>query len=71
VDLNLAVAREVIGVVDEHFKNPVDFHVDDPSVLSMVALTDFRKGFPRMMEAFSRGSISMTMKSTKVKESWN
>jgi hypothetical protein len=33
VDLNLAVAREVIVVVDELFMNPTNFHVDDPSHL--------------------------------------
>jgi hypothetical protein len=32
--------------------NPINFHVDDPLFLSMVALTDFRKGFPRMMEVY-------------------
>jgi hypothetical protein len=42
-----------------------------PLILSLVALTDFRKGFPRMMEVYSRGSVSMTMKSIKVEESWN
>jgi hypothetical protein len=33
VDLNLAVAREVLGVVDELLMNPINFHVDDPSSL--------------------------------------
>jgi hypothetical protein len=33
VDLNLVVAREVLGVVDELLMNPVNFHVDDPSRL--------------------------------------
>jgi hypothetical protein len=33
VDSNLAVAREVLGVVDELLMNPVNFHVDDPSLL--------------------------------------
>jgi hypothetical protein len=42
-----------------------------PLFLSMVALTDIRKGFPRMIEVCWWGSISMTMKSTKVKKSWN
>jgi hypothetical protein len=40
-----------------------------PLILSMVALTHFRKGFPRMIEVYRRGSISTTMKSTKVEES--
>jgi hypothetical protein len=50
VDSNLAAAREVLGVVDELLMNLINFHVDDPSHLSMVTLTDFKKGFPRMME---------------------
>jgi hypothetical protein len=33
VDSNLAVAREVLGVVDELLMNPVKFHVDEPSHL--------------------------------------
>jgi hypothetical protein len=43
VDLNLAAAREVLGVVDELLMNPINFHellmnsvkfhVDDPSRL--------------------------------------
>jgi hypothetical protein len=33
VDLNLAAAGEVLGVVDELLMNPVNFHVDDPSRL--------------------------------------
>jgi hypothetical protein len=33
VDLNLAAAREVLGVVYELLVNPVNFHVDDPSHL--------------------------------------
>jgi hypothetical protein len=33
VDSNLAVAHEVLGVVDELLINPVNFHVDDPSRL--------------------------------------
>jgi hypothetical protein len=33
VDLNLAAAREVLGVVDELLMNPVNFHIDDPSLL--------------------------------------
>jgi hypothetical protein len=32
VDLNLAVAHEVLIVVDELLMNPVNFHVDDPSL---------------------------------------
>jgi hypothetical protein len=32
VDSNLAAAREVLGVVDELLMNPVNFHVDDPSL---------------------------------------
>jgi hypothetical protein len=31
--LNLAVAHEVLGVVDELLMSPVNFHVDDPSLL--------------------------------------
>jgi hypothetical protein len=31
VDSNLAVAHEVLGVVDELLMNPINFHVDDPS----------------------------------------
>jgi hypothetical protein len=33
VDLNLAVAHEVLGVVEELLMSPVNFHVDDPSRL--------------------------------------
>jgi hypothetical protein len=33
VDSNLAVAGEVLGVVDELLMNSVNFHVDDPSRL--------------------------------------
>jgi hypothetical protein len=33
VNSNLAVAREVLGVIDEVLMNPVNFHVDDPSRL--------------------------------------
>jgi hypothetical protein len=33
VDSNLAIACEVLGVVDELLMNPVNFHVDDPSLL--------------------------------------
>jgi hypothetical protein len=33
VDSNLAVAREVLGVVDLLLMNPANFHVDDPSLL--------------------------------------
>jgi hypothetical protein len=33
MDLNLAAAREVLRVVDELIMNPVNFHVDDPSLL--------------------------------------
>jgi hypothetical protein len=33
VDLNLAAAHEVLGVVDELLINPINFHVDDPSLL--------------------------------------
>jgi hypothetical protein len=50
---------------------PSTFMLMIPLLLSMVTLTDSRKGFPRMMEVCWRGSISMTMKSTKVEESWN
>jgi hypothetical protein len=52
VDSNLVAAREVLGVVDELLMNPVNFPIDDPSCLTMVTLTDFRKGFPRMMEVY-------------------
>jgi hypothetical protein len=47
VDLNLAAACKVLGVVDELLMNPV---LMIPLILSMVALTDSRKGDPRMME---------------------
>jgi hypothetical protein len=50
VDSNLAAARKVLRVVDELLMKPVNFYVDDPSLLIMVALIDFRKGFLRMME---------------------
>jgi hypothetical protein len=33
MDSNLAAAHEVLGVVDELLMNPVNFHVDDPSLL--------------------------------------
>jgi hypothetical protein len=33
MDSNLAVEREVLGVVDELLMNPVNFLVDDPSRL--------------------------------------
>jgi hypothetical protein len=33
VDSNLATTCEVLGVVDELLMNPVNFHVDDPSLL--------------------------------------
>jgi hypothetical protein len=33
VDMNLAAACEVLGVVDELLMNPLNFHVDDPSRL--------------------------------------
>jgi alkylhydroperoxidase/carboxymuconolactone decarboxylase family protein YurZ len=50
---------------------PSTFMLIVPLILSMVALTDFRKDFPRMMEVYLRGSISMTMKLAKVEETWN
>jgi hypothetical protein len=31
--LNLEATREVLGVVDELLMNPINFHVDDPSLL--------------------------------------
>jgi hypothetical protein len=31
--LDLAAACEVLGVVDELLMNPINFHVDDPSLL--------------------------------------
>jgi hypothetical protein len=71
VDSSLAAAREVLGVVDELLMTPSNFMLMIPLILSLVVLSDFRKGFPRMMEVCRRGSISMTMKSTKVEESWN
>jgi ABC-type dipeptide/oligopeptide/nickel transport system permease subunit len=52
VDLNLTAAHEVLGVVDELFMNPATFMLMIPLVLLMVALTDIRKGFPRMMEVY-------------------
>jgi hypothetical protein len=33
MDSNLAAACEVLRVVDELLMNPVNFHVDDPSLL--------------------------------------
>jgi hypothetical protein len=33
MDSNLAAAYEVLGVVDELLMNPVNFHVDDLSLL--------------------------------------
>jgi hypothetical protein len=33
MDSNLAVAREVLAVLDELLKNPINIHVDDPSHL--------------------------------------
>jgi hypothetical protein len=33
VDLSLATARKVLGVVDELLMNPINFHDDDPSHL--------------------------------------
>jgi hypothetical protein len=71
VDLNLAAAREVLGVGDELLMNPVNFHVDDTSLLINGHSGWIRKGFPRMMEVYWWGSISTTIKSTKVEESWN
>jgi hypothetical protein len=51
VDSNLPVAREVLGVVDELLINPVNFHVDDPSLV-INGRSDFRKGFLRIMEVY-------------------
>jgi hypothetical protein len=33
MDSNLAAAGEVLGVVDELLMNPINFHIDDPSLL--------------------------------------
>jgi hypothetical protein len=33
LDSNLAAAHEVLRVVEELLMNPVNFHVDDPSLL--------------------------------------
>jgi hypothetical protein len=52
VDSKLAIAREVLVVVDELVLNPTTFMLMIPLVLSVVALTDFRKGIPRMMEVY-------------------
>jgi hypothetical protein len=52
VDSKLAIAREVLVVVDELLLNPTTFMLMIPLVLSVVALTDFRKGIPRMMEVY-------------------
>jgi ABC-type dipeptide/oligopeptide/nickel transport system permease subunit len=71
VDSNLAAAHEVLGVVDELLMTPSNFMLMIPLILSLVVLSDFKKGFPRMMKVCRRGSISTTMKSTKVEESWN
>jgi hypothetical protein len=45
---------------------PSTFILMIPRFLLVLALTDFRKGFPRMIEVFCQGSMSMTMKSTKI-----
>jgi hypothetical protein len=52
VDSNLAATCKVFGVVDELLMNPINFHVDDPSRLINGSLTDFRKGFPMMIEVY-------------------
>jgi hypothetical protein len=52
VDSNLAAAREVLGVVDDLLMNPVNFMLMNLLILSMVTLTDFRKGFPTMMGVY-------------------
>jgi hypothetical protein len=46
VDSNLAVAHEVLGVVDELIMNPVDFHVDDPSRLINGHADRLQEGLP-------------------------
>jgi hypothetical protein len=46
VDLNLAVAHEVLGVVDELFMNPIDFHVDDLSRLINGLSDRLQEGLP-------------------------
>jgi hypothetical protein len=50
MDTNLAAAHEVLGVVDELLMNLSTFMWMISLFLSMVILTDFRKGFPMMME---------------------
>jgi hypothetical protein len=50
VDSNLAATREVLGWEMNLSLTPSTFMLMSPLILSMVALTDFRKGFPRMME---------------------
>jgi hypothetical protein len=71
VDSNLAVVREVLRGGRWTSHEPYQLSCWWPLILSMVALTDFMKGFPMMMEVWWWGSISMTIKSTKVEESWN
>jgi hypothetical protein len=50
VDSNLAVAHEVLGVVDELLMDPINFHVDDPSLLINDRFDRLQEGLPRMME---------------------
>jgi ABC-type dipeptide/oligopeptide/nickel transport system permease subunit len=49
MDSNMAAACEVLGVVDELLMNLSTFMLMIPLVLSMAALTNFRKDFPKMM----------------------
>jgi hypothetical protein len=46
VDLNLVAAHEVHGVVDELLMIPVNFHVDDPSLLINGRFDLLQEGFP-------------------------
>jgi hypothetical protein len=46
VDSNLVAAREVLGVVDELLMNPVNFHVDDPSLLIYGCSDSLQEGLP-------------------------
>jgi hypothetical protein len=46
VDSNLAATREVLGVVDELLMNPVNIHVDDPSLLINGCFDWLQDGLP-------------------------
>jgi hypothetical protein len=46
VDSNLAAVHEVLGVVDEFLMNPVNFHIDDPSLLINGHFDGVQEGLP-------------------------